>query len=145
LVRFSADFGRGGMAWVALALLARRSAQRRGMLPPSRAVVITPVWGSFAASFFVARVIGRNRPCHERSGAMTNCPDGPSFPSDQAAAAFAGALVLGKLAPPARLPALVAATITSLARVRLGFHHPSDIAAGALLGMLAAASAVQSG
>jgi membrane-associated phospholipid phosphatase len=136
LVRVVADLGRGGVAWVALVLAARPRA--RAGPGPSATSSVAAVWGSFLASVLLARLVGRDRPCQAAPFVRDDCPEGPGFPSDQAAAAFAGALIVGSLVPSARLPALAVAAGTSLARVRLGYHRLSDVAGGALLGTVGA-------
>jgi membrane-associated phospholipid phosphatase len=132
LVRVVGEVGGGGVAWVGVALLARRRAARERESAPSLLAVAAAVWGSYAASLALARAIDRDRPCH--GSGDDNCPDGPSFPSDQASAAFASVAVVAELSPELLPPVLVAATLNSLARVWLRFHHLSDIAGGAVLG-----------
>jgi membrane-associated phospholipid phosphatase len=136
LVRVVAETGRGGVGCVGIGLVARRHAARNGGSAPSRLAIVTAVWGSYAASLAVARVIDRDRPCH--GSGDDDCPDGPSFPSDQASAAFAATLVVADLSPELRIPVLAAAALNSLARVWLGFHHVSDVAGGAVLGAVVA-------
>ena len=62
----------------------------------------------------------------------------PSFPSDHATAAFAIAVALLLRHRKAGLTALVLAAVLSVARVAVGTHYPSDVAAGALIGAAAA-------
>ena len=133
----AAEVGRGGVAWVAVALYARRrAAHQERESAPSIALVAGTVWGAYAASLVLARAIDRDRPCH--GSGRADCPEGPSFPSDQAAGAFAAAVLAGDLAPELRSPVLAVALVNSLARVQLRFHHLSDVAGGALLGLAAA-------
>ena len=61
--------------------------------------------------------------------------DFASFPSAEAATSFAVAVTLAAWYPRVRLPVIILALLVSLARVPVGAHHPSDIAAGALLGV----------
>ena len=119
---------------MAIALLARRRATAKQSSVRSVPAVAVAVWGAYATSLVLARAIGRDRPCH--GSGDRNCPEGPSFPSDQAAGAFAAAVLAGDLAPELRVPVLAVAAVSSLARVRLRFHHLSDVAGGALLGAL---------
>jgi undecaprenyl-diphosphatase len=61
-----------------------------------------------------------------------------SFPSDHATAAFAIAVALLLRHRKAGWLAIALATLVSLARVVVGTHYPSDVAAGALIGAAAA-------
>ena len=67
-------------------------------------------------------------------------PHGASFPSGHAANAFAGASVLSVVAlePPVVWWLLAAAIAYS--RVHVGLHYPLDVLAGALVGVLCAAT-----
>ena len=62
----------------------------------------------------------------------------PSFPSDHATAAFAIAVALLLRHRNAGVIALVLAAVLSIARVAVGTHYPSDVAAGAVIGAVAA-------
>lgn len=66
---------------------------------------------------------------------------GFAFPSVHATNAFATAALLSYFVRnlPFRIIAICAATLVALSRVYLGVHYPTDIAAGALLGVLDAA------
>jgi membrane-associated phospholipid phosphatase len=61
-----------------------------------------------------------------------------SFPSGHATTSFALAAVVTFVWPRAFWPALLFAAIISLSRVVLGEHYPTDITAGAVLGVLGA-------
>jgi hypothetical protein len=61
-------------------------------------------------------------------------PNFPSFPSGHAAAAFALALVLALAYRRWRWWALAGAGLIAISRVYLGYHYPSDIFGGAVLG-----------
>lgn len=61
-----------------------------------------------------------------------------SFPSDHATAAFAIAGALVFRVPRIGIPAMVAAVVLAIGRVVLGVHYPSDVLAGAALGLAAA-------
>jgi len=62
----------------------------------------------------------------------------PSFPSDHATAAFAIAFAVLFFSRPLGAVFLVAATAIGASRVLLGLHYPSDVAAGAVIGLAAA-------
>lgn len=58
-----------------------------------------------------------------------------SFPSAESATTFAVAWTLIGLYPRGRVPLLIAAVLVAAGRVVVGAHHPSDVVAGAMLGM----------
>ncbi|HLH70841.1 MAG TPA: phosphatase PAP2 family protein [Candidatus Dormibacteraeota bacterium] len=61
-----------------------------------------------------------------------------SFPSDHAVGAFAIAAVLLSVHRKLGALAIVAALLVAYARVYVGDHYPGDVAAGALVGLVAA-------
>jgi len=96
------------------------------------------------AVFSIKAVVGRARPCTslaEVHSLVFHAPTDPSFPSGHAAGAFAvAAFVTFELAvhPLAKIALFVIAAGIALSRVVLGVHFPSDVLAGALLGVVAA-------
>jgi undecaprenyl-diphosphatase len=77
-------------------------------------------------------LIPRARP---HVAALVALPHDHSFPSGHAATSFAGATVIGAIAPRARVPLYVLAALVAWSRVYVGVHYPLDVAAGALLGV----------
>ncbi|MBQ9827216.1 MAG: phosphatase PAP2 family protein [Lachnospiraceae bacterium] len=66
-------------------------------------------------------------------------PNDPSFPSGHAGACFAVAVVMLIMLPKkAGITAVVIAFLVSLSRMYLGVHYPTDILAGAALGIITA-------
>ncbi len=61
-----------------------------------------------------------------------------SLPSAHAVTAFALAFAVSALWPRARIPMYLYAVVIALTRLVLLAHHPSDVAAGALVGMIGA-------
>ncbi|MFV2030416.1 phosphatase PAP2 family protein [Neisseria sp. S1] len=82
--------------------------------------------------------IRRNRPCHgvRDIHALIEPSDKFSFPSGHTAAAFVFATLTGIFFPAWAVAAYFSALLIGLSRVMLGVHYPSDIAAGAVLGIL---------
>jgi len=81
--------------------------------------------------------IKRDRPCHrfDNFDAFIVPSDKFSFPSGHAAAAFVFATVLSHFYPSMLELSYSIAVLIGLSRVMLGVHYPTDIAAGAALGM----------
>ena len=63
-------------------------------------------------------------------------PDRFSFPSGHTASAFLMMMLLSNTFPGLQIPALCWGTSVGVARVYLGVHYPTDVLAGAFLGIL---------
>ena len=61
-----------------------------------------------------------------------------SFPSGHTTASFATATVLAAQWPSLTVPLLLVAAAVGISRTYLGHHYPSDVLAGALIGVLCA-------
>jgi undecaprenyl-diphosphatase len=96
-----------------------------------------------AASFGVKDLFSRPRPfeAHPRIDPLYTVHSS-SFPAGHAATAFAGALVLAYFAPRAAPLLFVLATAIGLSRIYVGVHYPTDVLAGAMLGLVVGASAI---
>ncbi|MEU9234413.1 phosphatase PAP2 family protein [Streptomyces subrutilus] len=66
-------------------------------------------------------------------------PDSSSFPSGHTAAAVAFSAAAAPVWPPAAAACAVPALLVGIERVHSGAHYPSDVAAGAALGLASAA------
>lgn len=94
------------------------------------------------ASGVVKPVAGRVRPSHTPAMAArvleAQPPSSASFPSGHAAAAVAGAMAAARVVPRASWVFWALATLMAYSRVYVGVHYPSDLLAGALLGLACA-------
>jgi len=91
---------------------------------------------SLALTFVFQFLAQRPRPDANVVRLLWPAPNYPSFPSGHAALAFATAVVLG-LSYRRKwvwLAAILGAGLISISRIYLGFHYPSDILGGAVLG-----------
>jgi len=154
-VRIVTDFGKSTYVLIALGLgtclvflssAFVQSASRLRLLDLSRRVaflflaVLVPV----GAGEILKGIIGRGRPFvggaadafHYSHFAWNEAY--ASFPSGHAVTAFALAFALSSLAPKWRITIWAYAVLIAITRLVLLAHHPSDVLAGALVGILGA-------
>src|SRR5215211_2156187 len=111
--------GRGGLVWFSLAPVVGSGRRPLGRLEGT-AISVLAIGSALAGSTAMARAVSRQRPCDQGVRSLIPCPAGGSFPSDQAAASFAAAEILGWFAPPARQWMLAIAATLAVARVVAG-------------------------
>jgi decaprenylphosphoryl-5-phosphoribose phosphatase len=98
----------------------------------------TAVGSAYLLNSAIKGVVRRQRPAFEELPALVPTPTALSFPSAHASSSFAAARAYSSLMPAGPLYAVAGAMAVS--RVYLGVHYPSDIAAGAALGMVLGAA-----
>ena len=89
----------------------------------------------------VKRLIGRVRPSDLgpfQYVPFSWRPDYASMPSGHSTAAFAAAFAVGAVWPRARVPMWIYALVIAISRVAVHAHFPSDVIAGAFVGILGA-------
>jgi membrane-associated phospholipid phosphatase len=97
------------------------------------------VAGMYGLNTAIKLIVRRSRPRLRGLEPLITTPTTLSFPSAHASTAFAGAFAYARLGLPA-VPLYALAAKLSYSRLYLGVHYPSDVLAGALLGMAVAAA-----
>ncbi len=124
--------GNNATVWVTLGVAL-------ALLDPSRreswliCAALGPI--AIALNYCVKLLVKRPRPVLEGLPPLGGAPSSLSFPSAHALSSFAVATAMVRV-DPATAGALVVALALSLGRPYLGMHYPSDVLAGALLGVL---------
>jgi membrane-associated phospholipid phosphatase len=129
--------GEWGVVWVAIALAAAASDPKRR---PRwlRAAPVAPT--AVGLNYLVKVAVRRDRPRLRRLPALASAPSALSFPSAHATSSLAAATAMGRVEPRARLPLFALAAALCATRPYLGMHYPSDVLAGAALGVAIGAS-----
>jgi undecaprenyl-diphosphatase len=135
-----------GLAIVTLGTVADLLSRPR-RLPPTPLIGAVALMVASLLSGGMKDLVGRVRPslADPALGALVALPGDASFPSGHAASAFAAAGVVAALHPRLRIWVLALAASIGVSRVYLGVHYPSDVLAGAALGLMVAAVAVALG
>jgi membrane-associated phospholipid phosphatase len=94
--------------------------------------VLAPV--AIALNYVVKLIVKRPRPVLEGLPPLGGAPSSLSFPSAHATSSFAVATAMTRVEPLGALAFLLAFAL-ALGRPYLGMHYPSDVLAGALLGV----------
>jgi membrane-associated phospholipid phosphatase len=123
--------GNNGLVWIVLGVTL-------ALLDPSRreAWLICAALGPVAIvlNYGIKLLVRRPRPVLEGLPPLGGAPSSLSFPSAHAFSSFAVATAMVRV-DPATAGALVVALALSLGRPYLGMHYPSDVVAGAVLGI----------
>jgi undecaprenyl-diphosphatase len=123
--------GSVGAVWLAIALALTLTWRRPAVL----LMVVIADAGANGLADFGKQIIHRHRPFEHQLGPPSTTH---SFPSGHAATSFACATVLAHYLPRLRIPFFALATLIALSRIYNGMHYPTDVLAGAVLGVLTA-------
>lgn len=133
--------GDGGIFWIILTLLFL-------ILPKTRkagaAMAISLALESLLCNVLLKPLVARVRPYEINTAVrlLLRAPKDFSFPSGHTGIAFAGAAAMGFARARGRVPALVLASVIGVSRLYLYVHYPTDVLAGAALGVLTGALGV---
>jgi membrane-associated phospholipid phosphatase len=124
--------GNNGGVWVVVGVAL-------ALLDPSRreAWLICAALGPIAivVNYGIKLLVRRPRPVLEGLPPLGGAPSSLSFPSAHALSSFAVATAMFRV-DPAAAGAIVVALLLALDRPYLGMHYPSDVLAGAVLGVV---------
>ena len=124
--------GEWGAVWIAIGLAgALLDGERRARW--LRAVPVAPA--AVGLNYLAKVAVRRERPRLRRLPPLASAPSELSFPSAHATASLAAATAMGRVSPGARAPLYALAGAVCLTRPYLGMHYPSDVLAGAALGV----------
>ena len=142
VMTFITHLGDAGIFWIllTLALMAPRKTRRIGV-----ACAISMVIGLVVTNVVIKNWAARIRPydLYQDLELIIGKQKDFSFPSGHATNSFACAWVIFRLAPKKYgVPALVLAILIALSRLYVGVHYPTDILAGAAIGILSATAAI---
>jgi len=124
--------GNNGAVWFAIGVVLAvvDSANREAW---AICALLGPV--AIGLNYVVKLVVKRPRPVLEGLPPLGGAPSSLSFPSAHATSAFAVATAMTRVEPLGAL-AFVLAFALALGRPYLGMHYPSDVLAGAALGII---------
>jgi undecaprenyl-diphosphatase len=121
-----------GLVWILMLLKGGKAGRLAALL-----LVPTIVLSDQLNSSFLKHLIERPRPCHVLPDVrlLVSCGSGYSFPSSHAVNNFAGALILSFYLPRWGWTFFLFAATVAFSRIYVGVHYPSDILAGAVVGL----------
>ena len=129
--------GKAGFIWLAAAVIAAVFPARR---MPAWRLALAVGMAYLMVDGMIKTVVDRDRPYQVLADVrlIDQRPTSGSFPSGHTASAFAGALAASRLFPAVRVAWWALAAAIGVSRVYVGAHWPSDVLAGALIGVASA-------
>lgn len=133
--------GNGGFIWLAAALLLLFSGEYRHI---GFAVVLAQIVGVISTNLFIKNLVARKRPFDRLSCIipLIKKPSDWSFPSGHTTSSISASILLISALPLfVGIPALILGLAIAFSRMYVGVHYLSDIAGGALMGIVSAGAA----
>ena len=137
---FVSALGNKGFIWIAIGMLflllgfRNKDWRNRGVL-----VLFSLLTNFLACNVILKPLIDRTRPYYVLGYDPIIPPVGdPSFPSGHTSASFAAATAIYIINKKWGIIAYIFAAVMGFSRLYLGVHFPTDVLAGAILGMLSA-------
>ncbi len=130
--------GNGGFIWLAAALLLLISS---GYRYTGFAVVLAQIIGVLSTNFLIKNLVSRKRPFDRLSCIipLIKKPSDWSFPSGHTTSSISASVLLILSLPLfIGIPALILGLLIAFSRMYVGVHYLSDIAGGAVMGILSA-------
>lgn len=132
---FLSMIGEGGIVWfvVAIPMLFFKKSRVCGVV-----MILSMGITLLLGEFFLKNLFGRVRPCNlvDDIDMLVSCPQSFSFPSGHTSSSFASATTIFKWNKKYGVIALVLAFLIAFSRLYNYVHFPTDVLAGALLGIL---------
>lgn len=135
------ELGEAGFIWIALALLMLALGRKRGWSTTGWLVLFSMLLGLLIGEVGLKNIVCRPRPFMEWTPGpelLIPPPDGWSFPSGHSCSSFAAATTIFMKDKRWGAAAFVLAGLIAFSRVFLFVHYPTDVLAGAALGVLCA-------
>ena len=131
---FVTFLGEAGWFWILLGILFLCVRKQRTF---GAAVLLALLLDYITANLILKPLVARPRPCWINEGIelLVRVPQDYSFPSGHTMASFAAAGALLFMGHRLGIPALVLAVLMGISRLYFYVHFPTDVLAGAVLGL----------
>lgn len=142
VMKYTTYLGSGGAVWIVISvvMLFFKRTRKTGIT-----IALALILGLFLSTLGLKNLIMRERPFNTEgalldvNSLLIGAPSGRfSFPSGHSVSSFSAAAVLMMYNKKIGIPSLILAALIAFSRLYLYVHFPSDVFAGAILGILLA-------
>lgn len=135
---FITNLGNAGAIWIVISvlLLIPKKTRKAGVLS-----IMALIGSVLVNNLILKNLVGRTRPYEILTNLqlLVNTANDFSFPSGHTGSSFAAACILYKeLSKKYGIPAMILASLIGFSRLYVGIHYPSDVLAGAVIGIFIA-------